>query len=265
MPAPGTIKTYQEPRWPWVRVDSACFAGYQVLPFYDSLLAKLIVWGRTREEAIARGKLALSSYIIEGLATTIPFHLALLNDPTFVAGRVDTKYVEAHLLKEFMQSKKPETQAPQSAESNGHGNSAERSVSRTFEVEVEKRMFKVAVTELVSQDQEWGGGARTVPSKVATAPALKGRELGARPDAGNNSSGKRSGAKGEVRAAMHGVIKQLYVKDGDAVEKGQKLLIFEAMKMESEVVADHAGKVSGLKVKQGETVEAGSVMLFVGE
>ncbi len=155
MPSPGTIKVYQEPRGPWVRVDSACYTGYQVLPFYDSLLAKLVVWGRDRKEAIARGKVALESYVIEGLQTTIPFHLALLADEKFASGEVDTKYVEAVVLKDFMQKGKPAPVQPAAApaEKNGHAEpSIERVGPRNFEVEVEKRMFKVAVTELASED-----------------------------------------------------------------------------------------------------------------
>ncbi len=102
MPSPGVVHTYSEPRLPWTRIDSACYQGYQILPFYDSLLAKLIVWGRTREEAIVRGKIALSSYDIKGVATTIPFQLAILDDSKFRAGEMTTKYVEAELIKTFI-------------------------------------------------------------------------------------------------------------------------------------------------------------------
>ena len=264
MPSPGTIKVYHEPRGPWVRVDSACYTGYQVLPFYDSLLAKLVVWGQNREEAIARGKVALESYIIEGLQTTIPFHLALLADEQFAIGEVDTKYVEAVLLKEFMQKGKPAPLQPVAAlaEKNGHSEpSIERVGPRNFEVEVEKRMFKVAVTELATEDSR-----SSVQTLVATRPqaatvgSAAKREIGARPSSGG---GSRAGAAGEIRATMHGLVKQLLVKEGDVVQKGQKLLIFEAMKMESEVVADRDGKVASLKVKQGETAEADAVLLVL--
>ena len=101
LPNPGTIHGYQEPQHPWSRVDSACYQGYTVLPFYDSLLAKLIVWGKDRQEAISRMRLALKDFEIDGVATTIPFHLALLDDPTFQAGEVSTKYVEAEMMKNW--------------------------------------------------------------------------------------------------------------------------------------------------------------------
>ncbi len=101
LPNPGTIGRYEEPQHPWSRVDSACYPGYTVLPFYDSLLAKLIVWGKDREEAIARMKLALQDFVIEGVATTIPFHLALLDDPNFLSGEVTTSYVEKEMMKNW--------------------------------------------------------------------------------------------------------------------------------------------------------------------
>jgi acetyl-CoA/propionyl-CoA carboxylase biotin carboxyl carrier protein len=271
MPSPGTIKDYQEPRWPWVRVDSACYLGYQVLPFYDSLLAKLVVWGRTREEAISRGKLALSSYVIEGLATTIPFHLALLNDEKFLAGEVDTKYVEAHLLKEFIAKGKPLEVKPQAvpAESkNGQGETAEKSSPRKFEVEVDQRVFKVAVTEEGSPHADATAKHLSLHMQPIVRPGA--RQLGERPGTGGSGGAgtalaSRASTAGEIRAAMHGLVKELLVKSGDAVEKGQKLIIFEAMKMESEVLSDRAGRVNELRVKQGETVEADSVLLVVAD
>lgn len=101
LPNPGTINKYEEPQNPWSRVDSACYPGYTVLPFYDSLLAKLIVWGKDRDEAISRMRLALKDYVIEGVNTTIPFHLALLDDPNFQAGEVTTSYVEKEMMKNW--------------------------------------------------------------------------------------------------------------------------------------------------------------------
>lgn len=101
LPNPGTIHNYVEPQHPWSRVDSACYPGYTVLPFYDSLLAKLVVWGKDRDEAIARMRLALTDFIIEGVATTIPFHLALLDDPNFLSGEVTTNYVEKEMMKNW--------------------------------------------------------------------------------------------------------------------------------------------------------------------
>jgi acetyl-CoA carboxylase biotin carboxylase subunit len=97
MPSPGQITALELPGGPGVRVDTAIFDGYTIPPFYDSLVAKLIVWGRDRAEAIGRARRALQEFRVEGIKTTIPFHLALLDDPRFVAGDYHVDYLERKL------------------------------------------------------------------------------------------------------------------------------------------------------------------------
>jgi acetyl-CoA carboxylase, biotin carboxylase subunit len=97
LPSPGEIVALEVPGGPGVRVDTAAYAGYHVPPFYDSLLAKLIVWGRDREEAIARGRRALREFRIDGVKTTIPFHLELLEDEAFLAGDYHVEFLERRL------------------------------------------------------------------------------------------------------------------------------------------------------------------------
>jgi acetyl-CoA carboxylase biotin carboxylase subunit len=101
-PSPGLITAYHPPGGPGVRVDTHIYAGYTVPPYYDSLLAKVIVHGNTRTEALARMRQALDSFIIEGVTTTIPFLGRVMRHPDFVAGTVDTKFLERepHLLKD---------------------------------------------------------------------------------------------------------------------------------------------------------------------
>ncbi len=93
-PGPGEITVFHPPGGPGVRVDTHVYQGYHVPPFYDSLIGKLIVHGKTRDEALARMRFALESFIIEGVPTTIPFLLELLNEPRFIAGDFDTKFLE---------------------------------------------------------------------------------------------------------------------------------------------------------------------------
>ncbi|CAN5671873.1 acetyl-CoA carboxylase biotin carboxylase subunit [soil metagenome] len=97
-PSPGQISIFHPPGGPGVRVDTHAYAGYVVPPFYDSLIGKLIVHGNTRQEALVRSRIALESFIIEGIHTTIPFLLELLHDEDVVAGRMDTKLVERKML-----------------------------------------------------------------------------------------------------------------------------------------------------------------------
>jgi acetyl-CoA carboxylase biotin carboxylase subunit len=101
-PSPGKIDVFHPPGGPGVRLDTHVYAGYSVPPFYDSLLAKLICQGRDRQEALRRMQVALESFIVEGVTTTIPFLARVMADPHFQAGDVDTKFLEreAHLLKE---------------------------------------------------------------------------------------------------------------------------------------------------------------------
>ncbi len=94
MPSPGKINFYLAPGGPGVRVDSGAYPGYTISPYYDSMIAKLIVWAPTREEAIAKMKRALDEFAIDGIHTTIPFHLRLLNHETFVRGDFDIKFLE---------------------------------------------------------------------------------------------------------------------------------------------------------------------------
>jgi acetyl-CoA carboxylase biotin carboxylase subunit len=98
MPSPGRITNYLAPGGFGVRVDSAAYAGYTIPPYYDSMIAKLIVWGKTRQEAIDRMKRALGEFVVEGISTTIPFHLKVLDHEVFVSGQFDTKFLENYDL-----------------------------------------------------------------------------------------------------------------------------------------------------------------------
>jgi len=99
VPSPGTITAFHAPGGPGVRVDTAAYAGWKVPPYYDSLIAKLIVHGRDREEAMARGRTALELFVVEGVKTTIPLHLKLLDEPDVRAGNVSTKWLERWLAR----------------------------------------------------------------------------------------------------------------------------------------------------------------------
>ena len=97
LPSPGVVTKWVPPGGPWVRIDSHVYQGYAVPPFYDSLLGKLIVWGRDREECLARSRWALEEFLVEGVKTVIPFHRLVLEHPLFIAGDVNTHFIEDHL------------------------------------------------------------------------------------------------------------------------------------------------------------------------
>lgn len=262
MPSPGTVSKYKEPSLPWVRVDSACYPGYNILPFYDSLLAKLVCWGRTREEAIARTKLALKEFTIEGVSTTIPFHQAMMEDAVFAQGGVYTGYVENEFKKTLQ---KPAISA--TSASGAGGNVAadavpamERAEQRQFEVEVNQKLFKVNVAELVAAGTAVSGGnGKSAVSSATSAKSSVSHQARQRPV----SALSAAGGSGEIRSSMHGVVKDILVKEGQSVSAGEKLVIFEAMKMESEIVADKSGVVAGIKVSKGDTVESKTLLLVI--
>ena len=98
LPTPGTVTRWITPGGPWVRLDTHVYQGYQVPPFYDSLLAKLLVWGRSRDEALARARWALDQFVVEGVKTTIPFHRRVIDHPLFIKGEISTHFIEDHLM-----------------------------------------------------------------------------------------------------------------------------------------------------------------------
>jgi acetyl-CoA carboxylase biotin carboxylase subunit len=97
LPSPGRVTEWVPPGGPWVRFDSHVYHGYMVPPFYDSLLGKLIVWGRDREECLLRSQWALDQFLVDGVKTVIPFHRRVLQHPMFRAGTVNTHFIEDHL------------------------------------------------------------------------------------------------------------------------------------------------------------------------
>lgn len=253
LPSPGKVTKYAEPSRPWVRVDSACYEGYEVLPLYDSLLAKLVVWGRDRNEAIARTKLALKEFVIKGPATTIPAHLALLGDETFIAGKVSTFYVEKELKPRL---KPPVHEGLPGSGSNGHPVESvklTRSAPRNFEIEVGQRHFKVQVAEVVEAD------VKATATQSTAKAAMPARAATTR----SNTPAAPAAAIGEICASMHSLVKQVLVAEGEAVKRGQRLMVLEAMKMESDIVSDADGLIKSLKVKAGDTVEANQHLLSV--
>jgi acetyl-CoA/propionyl-CoA carboxylase biotin carboxyl carrier protein len=247
MPSPGTITEYVVPQRPWTRLDSGSYQGYQVLPYYDSLLAKLVVWGSNRNEAIKRMKLALAEYTIKGLSTTIAFHQALLDNEAFLAGEVHTGFIEQEFMKEFKAMAKPQSaiQAPQG--------DTEKTLkpARSFNVEVDRRIFTVNVAEYESLES--GGNTSKTATAVKEAPKAFVSEA-ARPS---------SQGSGEVRSLMNGLVKQILVSEKDKVTVVQKLITFEALKMETDVTAEKSGTVSSIKVKTGETVNANHLLMVI--
>ena len=238
MPAPGTIEKLTVPTGPGVRWDSGFVAGDVIGGNFDSMLAKLIVTGADRKQALQRARRALAELTIEGMPTVIPFHRVVLDDPAFAPAeggefKVHTRWIET----EFNNTIPMYSGAP------GNVNSDEDERT-TMVVEVNGKRLEVSLPDL-------SGGA-----KPAAKPAAKTRK----------SRSARSAAKGggdELTSPMQGTIVKVAASDGDTVAEGDLILVLEAMKMEQPITAHKAGKVSGLSAKPGDTVTSGAVLATI--
>lgn len=238
MPAPGTIEKLTVPTGPGVRWDSGFVAGDVIGGNFDSMLAKLIVTGADRKQALQRARRALAELTIEGMPTVVPFHRVVLDDPAFAPAeggefKVHTRWIET----EFNNTIPMYSGAPGSVDSDED----ERT---TVVVEVNGKRMEVSLPEL-------GGGA-----KPAAKPASKTRK----------SRSARSAAMGggdELTSPMQGTIVKVAASDGDTVAEGDLILVLEAMKMEQPITAHKAGKVSGLSAKAGDTVTSGAVLATI--
>ena len=240
LPSPGTITRFRRPDGFGTRVDAGYDEGDTVSQYYDNLVAKLVVWGSDREHARQRMLRALGEMEIEGVATTIPAHLAILGHPDFAAATHSTKWVEETLdLSGVAAPAKPEATEP----------TDDGRVPRQVDVEVDGRRFNVRlwVPDVAPAEASAPGGLRPRRSRQAAA-ASGGAVLGA----------------DQVRVPMQGTILKVLVAVGDAVEVGQAVCVLEAMKMENQITAEKAGTIAEIKVNVGDTVSAGDVVVVIG-
>jgi acetyl-CoA/propionyl-CoA carboxylase biotin carboxyl carrier protein len=231
VPTPGRITTYHEPSGPGVRVDSGVAAGTDVSGLYDPMFAKLVVWDEDRELARRRMARALDEYEIGGITTLLPLHRAVMRHPEFAAGGT---------LREFVEGGGFAREYPVP----GTGYSADGAVPLTevrhHVAEVDGKRFDVAV-----EVPEHPGRERLRARRAA---------LAARDAAGHHEVDV-------VRSPMQGTVLRVGVASGDHVSAGQVLVVIEAMKMENEVVAHHAGEVDEVDVAEGDQVTSGQTLV----
>ena len=232
-PAPGQIGAYREPSGPFVRVDSGAETGYAVLPLYDPMIAKLIVWDVDREASTRRMLRALSEYELEGIKTLIPFHEALLKTDEWANGET---------CRNLMEDKKwLKATAPEQPVKPVDGDEDEK-VERDYAVEVSGRKFDVKVI-----GSAFGGGGVSAngagPARQAPKRSERKKSAGGGPD--------------QIESPLQGNMWKVVVKQGDVVEEGQLLCIIEAMKMENEITAHKAGTIATLSIEEGKPISAG--------
>ena len=231
LPAPGAVTVWRPPSGPGVRVDAGIEAGSVIGQNFDSLLAKLIVTGATREQALQRSRRALAEFVVDGMATAIPFHRAVVEDPAFVDEpfRVHTRWMET----EFDNQIPPYTRA---AADGADPQSRER-----VTVEVDGKRLEVVLPAGLT-----GAGSGAAPK---AAPKRAGRRKASAAASGDT-----------LTSPMQGTIVKLGVEEGQEVAVGELVVVLEAMKMEQPITAHKAGTITGLAAEVGQTVTSGAVL-----
>jgi len=234
LPAPGTVTDLVVPAGPGVRVDTGVEPGSVISGAFDSLLAKVIVTGETRTEALERSRRVLAELRVDGMATALPFHRAIVCDPAFTDEpfRVHTRWIET----EFDNRIPPYDGAG--------GAPAEEEPRQTVVVEVGGKRLEVSLPATL-------GAAAAVGGPATRAPRRSARKAGA-------------AVTGDaLTSPMQGTIVKIAVKDGDTVAAGDLVVVLEAMKMEQPLAAHKAGTVHGLSAAVGEVVGSGAVICLI--
>jgi acetyl-CoA/propionyl-CoA carboxylase biotin carboxyl carrier protein len=277
-PATGTLGTYDPPGGIGVRVDDALRQGDAIGGEYDSLIAKLIVRGRDRNECVARSRRALAEYGIEGLVTIVPFHRLMLTDEAFVSGEHTTNYLDEELDPERIEDAQ-EQWGPATPSVNDEREGTE-TVEREFVVEVNGKRFEVNLEDRSPRAAAVGGSGSGSSGRQSGGRSRSGRgESGSGGGGGGGRSGGDGGggsggdggdgspaasAEGEqVSADMQGTILSVEVEAGEEVASGDVLCVLEAMKMENNVIASFGGTVSEVVVGEGESVNMGDVLVVI--
>jgi acetyl-CoA/propionyl-CoA carboxylase biotin carboxyl carrier protein len=231
LPAPGHITTWRAPSGPGVRVDAGYVEGDTVPGAFDSLLAKLIVTGATREEAIARSRRALDEFEVGGMPTIIPFHRVVMDDADFTDEpfRVHTRWIETEWAGSV---------EPYGVTADGETDEPREKVT----VEVGGRRLEVSLPGGLAM-KSGGGGAKRKP-----------------PSTGRSSASGAAASGDSLAAPMQGTIVKVAVEEGQTVESGELVVVLEAMKMEQPLNAHKDGVVTALTAEVGQTVSSGAVI-----
>jgi acetyl-CoA/propionyl-CoA carboxylase biotin carboxyl carrier protein len=241
-PAPGRIGSYIEPAGPGVRVDSGVRAGSEVTPMYDPMIAKLIVWDVDREASTRRMVRALGEYVVGGMKTLIPFHVALMQTEQWARGETCRDLVEDREWLKSLAQPAPEQPAEDEEE--------QPKEERSYAVEVSGRRFDVKVIGPPLALN--GASAAGAGAGMKKAPARAERKRG--------GSG---GAPGQLVSPLQGTVLKVAVEKGAAVEEGALICVIEAMKMENEITAPVAGTVEDLGVSEGGSIATGDTIAVI--
>ena len=235
MPSPGRIQRFEAPSGPGVRVETGVRSGDEISGAFDSMLAKLVVTGATRQEAIERSRRALAEFRVEGIPTVLPFHRTVMEDPAFTPQdaeepfSVHTTWIETEFTGDLPAAPLPaQPEEPEDRES--------------VVVEVDGRRVEISLP-----------ASLRAPQAAVRQPRKRQHGGGSAAVAGGNS----------VSAPMQGTIVKVAVEEGQSVADGDVLVVLEAMKMEQPITAARSGVVTGLNAEIGATVSAGAVLCSI--
>lgn len=245
LPAPGTVETFNAPSGPGVRVDSGVVSGDVVGGAFDSMLAKLIVTGRTRTEALERSRRALTEMVVDGMPTVLPFHRAVVADPAFATDdetpfAIHTRWIET----EFDNRIEPYDGTPATGD--------DAPARQSFVVEIDGRRHQLTLPGDLQLGAGGGGGA---------APAARRRA----PKRSRAGSGTAAVSGDTVTAPMQGTVVKVAVAEGDQVEAGDTVVVLEAMKMEQPITAHRSGTVTSITATVGAMVPAGTALANISD
>jgi len=246
LPAPGTITRWRTPAGPGVRVDAGYAAGMTVPQAFDSLLAKLIVTGATRGQALERSRRALAEFEVGGMPTVLPFHQAVLRDEAFTAEpfSVHTRWIETEFAGQI-----PPYSAEADEEAGAAGPAGAGAARERIVVEVAGQRLDVVLP----------AGLGVAAGGRVPGGAAGGAARAARPRPGRAK--KAPGAGGDaLTSPMQGTIVKIVAEEGHRVSAGDTVVVLEAMKMEQPLTAHKDGTVTGLAVEVGQTVSAGTII-----
>ncbi len=263
LPTPGTIRRWQPPSGPGVRIDAGYAAGMTVPQSFDSLIAKLIVTGASRQQALERARRALAEFEVGGMPTVLPFHRAVVNDLAFTSEpfSVHTRWIETefdgHIPPYSAASESTDGQATAAGAGGQAGAAGDDPPARErIVVEVGGKRLEVVIPAALA-----GGGLDSPGGRgqAAGSPAGRARRPGS---AGSRGAGARSaGAGGDALVSpMQGTIIKIVAEEGKQVKAGDTVVVLEAMKMEQPLTAHKDGTVTELAVEVGQTVSAGGVI-----
>lgn len=240
MPAPGTLTAWAPPSGPGVRVDGGYESGQTVPGSFDSLIAKLVVTGRDRTQALERSRRALEEFVVDGMPTVIPFHRAVVSDPAYVGASTPTGEGSFTVYTQWIETEFDNRIELYSGEA---GEAAEEAERQKVVVEVGgKRLEVVLPGGLGGVAAAAGGGGKAKPKR-----------------AGGKKAGAAAGGDA-VTSPMQGTVVKVVVAEGQAVAEGDTVVVIEAMKMEQPLKAHKAGTVTGLQAEVGATVTNGAVI-----